>query len=181
MTGLVDAPSHKPVPRTLSHGQFTLQGGRMSPSLGMCFHLPSRDSCGGARLLYQTLACLGVSAGFQSTLLDQGQQAGWPPRTAEGTSVHGARARTHVEPLLGCPVHPPPWCPLRAGHEHSGIHTALPYTRPCHTHGPATGQEESEWLGDTDLAPRGASSRYSGGSVAPSWTGSTWPHKVSAS
>lgn len=82
--------------------------------------------------------------------------------TTEGTSVHGARGPHTHGALVGVPC--PPLAPVP------------PQCRALtlwHTHSPAIGQEESKWLGDTDLAPRGASSHYSGDSAAPSWTGST--------
>ena len=157
----------------------TLQGGRMSPSPGTRFHLPSRDSCRGEPLLHQTPSRLRVSVGFQRALRNQGRQAGRPTLTAEGTSACGARVPHTVHtsvwnPCWGALSSPRPGAPSGPGMD------TLAYTQPCQPSS-VTGQEESEWLGDTDLAPRGASSRYNGGSAAPRWTGSTWPHKVSAS
>lgn len=78
--------------------------------------------------------------------------------TTEGTSVHGAQGPHTHGALVGVPCRPsPPVTP-----------SMLEPRTLWHTHSsPATGQEESKWLGDTDLAPRGASSRYSGDSAAP--------------
>lgn len=53
--------------------------------------------------------------------------------------------------------------------------------RPRVALGPATGQEHRTSLGDTNLVSHGASNRYSGDSAALNSTGSTWPHKASAS
>lgn len=116
----------------------TLQEGRMSPSLGTRFYLPSRDRCRGETLLHQTPSHLRVSAGFQRALRNQGRQASQPTLTAEGTSVCGARVPHTVHtsvwsPCWGALSSPHPSAPS-ARHRHSGIPTALP-AQLCHRPG----------------------------------------------
>lgn len=117
----------------------TLQGGRMSPSLGTRFHLPSRDSCGGRA---STTPDPLTSQGFCRVPegLAEPRPASKPAYTdcRRYFSMQGPGS-THspyfsMEPLLGCLVQPPPQCPLRARHGHSGTHTALP-AQLCHRPG----------------------------------------------
>lgn len=176
MVGLVDAPSHKPVPRTLSHGTVHPPGRQDEPQSGDALSPPLQRQLRGST---STVPDPLTSQGFcwvpehLAEPMPASRLASTDCRRYSSTRGPGP---THTwGPCWGALSTPRPSAP-------SGPGTTTPaYTRPCHTHSPSTGQEESEWLGDTDLAPRGASSRYSGGSVAPSWTGSTWPHKVSAS
>ena len=127
----MDAPSHKPVPRTLSHGTVHPPGRQDEPQSGDALSPPLQRQLRGSTSTVPDPLTSQVSAGFQSTLLNQCQQAGWPPLTAEGTPVHGARGPHTRGALVGVPCPPPAPVPPQGQarplqHTHGlAIHTAL--------------------------------------------------------